>query len=73
MYAMYAYIDPQNHPNVGIYIYMAYMECLGIYIYIIIRTRDVNVSQYLMHFSHASTGCARVFAQSVLLTLPDQP
>ena len=28
-YAIYAYIDPQNHPNVGIYIYMAYMECLG--------------------------------------------
>ena len=25
--AIYAYIDPQNHPNVGIY--MAYMECLG--------------------------------------------
>ena len=23
----YAYIDPQNHPNVSIY--MAYMECLG--------------------------------------------
>ena len=27
MYAIYAYIDPSNHPNVGIY--MAYMECLG--------------------------------------------
>ena len=33
MYGIYAYIDPQNHPNVGIY--MAYMECLG-YIYICI-------------------------------------
>ena len=25
--AIYTYIDPSNHPNV--YIYMAYMECLG--------------------------------------------
>ena len=28
MYAIYAYIDPPNHPNVGIQ-YMAYMERLG--------------------------------------------
>ena len=27
MYAIYAYIDPKNHPNVGIYV--AHMECLG--------------------------------------------
>ena len=27
MYAIYAYIDPQNHPNVGIY--GSPMECLG--------------------------------------------
>ena len=25
--AIYAYIDPQNHPNLGTY--MAHMECLG--------------------------------------------
>ena len=29
MYAIHAYIDPPNLPNVGIYIYMVYMECLG--------------------------------------------
>ena len=28
MYAIYAYIDPPNHPNVGIY--GIYMECLGL-------------------------------------------
>ena len=28
MFAIYAYIDPQNHPNVGIY--GSPMECLGI-------------------------------------------
>ena len=27
MYAIYDYIDPQNHPNVGIY--GSPMECLG--------------------------------------------
>ena len=34
MYAMYVYtyvyIDPSNHPNVGIYIYGSPMECLGL-------------------------------------------
>ena len=28
MYAMYAYIDPSNHPNVGKY--TSPMECLGL-------------------------------------------
>ena len=31
MYAIYAYIDPPNHPNVGKY--MPYMECLGLVLY----------------------------------------
>ena len=34
MCATYAYIDHQNHPNVGIN--GSPMECLGIYIYIIL-------------------------------------
>ena len=34
MYGIYAYIDPSNRPNVGIYtIYTwIYMECLDMYI-----------------------------------------
>ena len=34
MYAMYAYIDPQNHPNVGIYIYIYGIHGVSGYIYI---------------------------------------
>ena len=35
MYAIYAYIDPPNHPNVGIY--GSPMECLGYEIPILFR------------------------------------
>ena len=71
MYAIYAYIDPQNHPNVGIY--GSPMECLG-HILITVQTphpqsstlrmRQVSCTVWVAQGLRTATAARNVTSQS---------